>query len=245
MLGELARKETEFIRFRRLRLTHNEFENIKLIGRGAFGEVRRFARISWRTPRPKTLKILANPISPREWRDTRLRVRGSKWQFSPLFGRDLPLRPQRSSHYSPFSLSETSLLARRPYLTPLRCCPSLATTLFCDLLETVVCHDSCIHPGHPLPFHAFANPNMHSLIIFITIMCLPTTLAMASNFVTLPSPLDLLYSQVRLVRMKGTGEVFAMKRLKKTDILSKEQVRHISYFSVTWESCLVCFWCKI
>ena len=40
MLGELAKKETEFIRFRRLRLTHNEFENIKLIGRGAFGEVR-------------------------------------------------------------------------------------------------------------------------------------------------------------------------------------------------------------
>ena len=25
--------------------------------------------------------------------------------------------------------------------------------------------------------------------------------------------------------MKGTGELFAMKRLKKTDILSKEQVR--------------------
>jgi hypothetical protein len=40
MLRELAKKETEFIRFRRLRLTHNEFENIKLIGRGAFGEVR-------------------------------------------------------------------------------------------------------------------------------------------------------------------------------------------------------------
>jgi hypothetical protein len=40
MLGELAKKETEFIRFRRLRLTHNEFENIRLIGRGAFGEVR-------------------------------------------------------------------------------------------------------------------------------------------------------------------------------------------------------------
>lgn len=40
MLGELAKKETEFIRFRRLRLTHNEFEGIKLIGRGAFGEVR-------------------------------------------------------------------------------------------------------------------------------------------------------------------------------------------------------------
>lgn len=44
MLGELAKKETEFIRFRRLRLTHNEFENIRLIGRGAFGEVR-----SWLT----------------------------------------------------------------------------------------------------------------------------------------------------------------------------------------------------
>lgn len=39
MFNELTKKETEFIRFRRLRLTHNEFENIKLIGRGAFGEV--------------------------------------------------------------------------------------------------------------------------------------------------------------------------------------------------------------
>lgn len=39
MLKELAKKETEFIRFRRLRLTHNQFENIRLIGRGAFGEV--------------------------------------------------------------------------------------------------------------------------------------------------------------------------------------------------------------
>lgn len=29
------------------------------------------------------------------------------------------------------------------------------------------------------------------------------------------------------MRMKGTGELFAMKRLKKTDILSKEQVRSI------------------
>ena len=40
LLEELAKKETEFIRFRRLRLTQNEFESIKLIGRGAFGEVR-------------------------------------------------------------------------------------------------------------------------------------------------------------------------------------------------------------
>lgn len=44
MLSELARKETEFIRFRRLRLTQNEFENIKLIGRGAFGEVCSYVR---------------------------------------------------------------------------------------------------------------------------------------------------------------------------------------------------------
>jgi len=40
LLEELARKETEFIRFRRLRLTKNEFESIKIVGRGAFGEVR-------------------------------------------------------------------------------------------------------------------------------------------------------------------------------------------------------------
>jgi serine/threonine protein kinase len=40
LLQELAKKETEFIRFRRLRLTQNEFESIKIVGRGAFGEVR-------------------------------------------------------------------------------------------------------------------------------------------------------------------------------------------------------------
>lgn len=40
LLQELAKKETEFIRLRRLRLTQNEFESIKIIGRGAFGEVR-------------------------------------------------------------------------------------------------------------------------------------------------------------------------------------------------------------
>jgi hypothetical protein len=39
LLQELAKKETEFIRLRRLRLTQNEFESIKIIGRGAFGEV--------------------------------------------------------------------------------------------------------------------------------------------------------------------------------------------------------------
>lgn len=40
MLTELAKKETEFIRFRRLRLTQNEFESVAIVGRGAFGEVR-------------------------------------------------------------------------------------------------------------------------------------------------------------------------------------------------------------
>jgi serine/threonine kinase 38 len=40
LLQELAKKETEFIRLRRLRLTQNEFESIKIIGRGAFGEVK-------------------------------------------------------------------------------------------------------------------------------------------------------------------------------------------------------------
>lgn len=39
LLNELAKKETEFIRLRRLRLTKNQFESIRLIGRGAFGEV--------------------------------------------------------------------------------------------------------------------------------------------------------------------------------------------------------------
>ena len=39
--------------------------------------------------------------------------------------------------------------------------------------------------------------------------------------------------------MKGTGELFAMKRLKKTDILGKEQVRldFTFYFSI----CSTCF----
>eukprot|EP00029_Vermamoeba_vermiformis_P007388 TRINITY_DN3187_c0_g1_i1.p1 TRINITY_DN3187_c0_g1~~TRINITY_DN3187_c0_g1_i1.p1 ORF type:complete len:508 (-),score=110.40 TRINITY_DN3187_c0_g1_i1:132-1655(-) len=40
LLNELAKKETEFIRLRRLRLTKNQFESIRIIGRGAFGEVR-------------------------------------------------------------------------------------------------------------------------------------------------------------------------------------------------------------
>jgi hypothetical protein len=39
LLNELAKKETEFIRLRRLRLTKNQFESIRIIGRGAFGEV--------------------------------------------------------------------------------------------------------------------------------------------------------------------------------------------------------------
>ena len=39
LLNELAKKENEFIRLRRLRLTKNQFESIRLIGRGAFGEV--------------------------------------------------------------------------------------------------------------------------------------------------------------------------------------------------------------
>jgi serine/threonine protein kinase len=37
---ELDKRETEYIRLRRLRLTHHSFETIKIIGRGAFGEVR-------------------------------------------------------------------------------------------------------------------------------------------------------------------------------------------------------------
>lgn len=40
LMTELGRKETQFMRFRRLRLTQNEFESVKIVGRGAFGEVR-------------------------------------------------------------------------------------------------------------------------------------------------------------------------------------------------------------
>jgi len=37
---ELDRRETEYIRSRRVRLTNHAFESLKIIGRGAFGEVR-------------------------------------------------------------------------------------------------------------------------------------------------------------------------------------------------------------
>ena len=39
MRRELAKKETEFLRQRRIRLTGRSFESLKIIGRGAFGEV--------------------------------------------------------------------------------------------------------------------------------------------------------------------------------------------------------------
>ena len=38
--AELLKKETEFTRLRRVRLTRSAFAPIKVIGRGAFGEVR-------------------------------------------------------------------------------------------------------------------------------------------------------------------------------------------------------------
>lgn len=37
-----ARKETEFLRLKRTRLGLEDFESLKVIGRGAFGEVRTF-----------------------------------------------------------------------------------------------------------------------------------------------------------------------------------------------------------
>jgi len=40
MKRELAKKETEFTRLRRTKMSPNAFESIKIIGRGAFGEVR-------------------------------------------------------------------------------------------------------------------------------------------------------------------------------------------------------------
>lgn len=36
---ELDKKETEYMRFKRRKLTPADFETIKIIGRGAFGEV--------------------------------------------------------------------------------------------------------------------------------------------------------------------------------------------------------------
>ena len=38
-MQQLAAKETQYIRSRRVRLTGNTFESIRVIGRGAFGEV--------------------------------------------------------------------------------------------------------------------------------------------------------------------------------------------------------------
>jgi hypothetical protein len=40
MRRELEKKESEFLRQRRTRLSGKAFESIKVIGRGAFGEVR-------------------------------------------------------------------------------------------------------------------------------------------------------------------------------------------------------------
>ena len=37
-----AAKETEFLRLKRCKLDASDFEALKVIGRGAFGEVRRF-----------------------------------------------------------------------------------------------------------------------------------------------------------------------------------------------------------
>ena len=42
--------------------------------------------------------------------------------------------------------------------------------------------------------------------------------------------------------MKGTGELFAMKRLKKTDILSKEQVRVAESNLLPFAIVLVLIW---
>jgi hypothetical protein len=39
MRKELAKKENEVLRQRRIRLTGRSFESLKIIGRGAFGEV--------------------------------------------------------------------------------------------------------------------------------------------------------------------------------------------------------------
>lgn len=36
---ELEKKETDFIRIRRMRLTQHSFDTVAVIGRGAFGEV--------------------------------------------------------------------------------------------------------------------------------------------------------------------------------------------------------------
>lgn len=44
-----ARKETEFLRLKRTRLGLDDFESLKVIGRGAFGEVR------WKKSVPKLL----------------------------------------------------------------------------------------------------------------------------------------------------------------------------------------------
>jgi serine/threonine kinase 38 len=41
ILGELEKRESDFTRLQRARLSADDFEPLTIIGRGAFGEVRR------------------------------------------------------------------------------------------------------------------------------------------------------------------------------------------------------------
>ena len=62
LLNELAKKETEFIRLRRLRLTKNQFETIRIIGRGAVGEVTKITELNF-SNRPKLWGKYTNFVS--------------------------------------------------------------------------------------------------------------------------------------------------------------------------------------
>lgn len=46
--------------------------------------------------------------------------------------------------------------------------------------------------------------------------------------------------QVRLCRAKGTGEIYAMKKLKKSEMLSRGQVTSLkSFANIAWLNCNV------
>ena len=54
-------KETDFLRLKRSRLGVDDFESLKVIGRGAFGEVNRFLKFSHAIFKNFVIDCLVNP----------------------------------------------------------------------------------------------------------------------------------------------------------------------------------------
>lgn len=47
ILLDLERRESDFTRLQRQRMTSDDFEPLTIIGRGAFGEVRDYQAVAW------------------------------------------------------------------------------------------------------------------------------------------------------------------------------------------------------